>query len=111
MEGKDLILEWTYTLDGTLLLSQYFNVSDSGLPELIAKGVGPGNMTSEQKFQARFKAKATNTRAELTILAVQRSDQSTYRVDVAPTGAGTLTYDVDVIVQCKYRLNEILLVV
>ena len=102
MEGRDLTLEWTYTVDGTVLLLQFLNVSDSGVPDLIAKGIGLGNAPSVPEYQARFKAQATNTRAELKILKVQRSDQSIYRVDVAPSGLGTLTHSVAVFVQCKY---------
>ncbi|XP_068733582.1 fibroblast growth factor receptor 4-like [Montipora capricornis] len=56
-------------------------------------------MTVEPKYQERFRGQATNTRAELTILAVQRSDQGTYRIDVAPTGSGSLSDSVEVVVQ------------
>ena len=102
MEGQDLTLEWTYTLDGTVLLSQFFNVSVSRVAELIGKRVGQGNATYNPKYQARFRAQMTNTQAKLTILAVQRSDQSTYRVNVVPAGSGALLNDVAVLVQCKY---------
>ena len=64
--------------------------------------------TIESQYQARFRARATKTRAELSILAVQRSDERTYRVNVVPTGAGSLVQSVDVIVNCK-SLSEILL--
>ena len=90
-------LEWTYTLDGSVGAVQFFNGS-----ELIGKRFGPGYITNYPKYQARFRAQVTNTRAELTIHLVERSDQSTYRLDVVPTGLGSLTDDVPVTVHCKY---------
>ena len=94
-------LEWTYTLDGSVGFAQFFNVSVNG-SELIGKRFGPGNITTNPKYQARFRAQVTNTRAKLTILLVERSDQSTYGVSLAPTGFGSLTDDVPVTVQCKF---------
>ena len=90
-------LEWTYTLDGSVGFAQFFNGS-----ELIGKRFGPGNITTDPKYQARFRAQVTNTRAELTIHLVERSDESTYQVDVVPTGPGSLKNDVPVSVLCKY---------
>ena len=98
---------WNYTLDGTVGLSQFVIVS-GGSELLIGKRFGPGVIIIEPVYQARFRARATQTRAELSILAVQRSDERTYRVNVVPTGAGSLVQSVVVIVNCK-SLNEILL--
>ena len=90
-------LEWTYTLDGSVGFAQFFNGT-----ELIGKRFGSGNITTNPKYQARLRAQVTNTRAELTIHLVERSDQSTYRVNVAPTAFGSLTDNVPVTVHCKY---------
>ena len=68
---------------------------------LIGKKFGPGVIRVKPEYQARFRARATKTRAELSILAVQRSDERTYRVNVVPTGAGSLVQSVDIIVNCK----------
>ncbi|XP_068686531.1 uncharacterized protein [Montipora foliosa] len=97
-EEQNFTLEWNYTLDGTVLLAQFFNVSSSG-SELIGRTFSPGTITVQSKYQERFRAQATNSRAELTILTVQRSDQGTYRINVIPTGSGSLSDDVEVVVQ------------
>ena len=68
---------------------------------LIGKKFGPGVIRVEPEYQARFRARATKTGAELSILAVQRSDERTYRVNVVPPGAGSLVQSVDIIVNCK----------
>ena len=91
---------WTYTLDGAVGLSQFTIVTD-GSESLIGKKFGPGVITVEPEYQARFRARATKTRAVLSILAVQRSDEATYRVNVVPTGVGFLVQSVIVIVNCK----------
>ena len=102
MEGENLTLVWTYTLDGTLGFSQFTIVPRSGSELLVGSKYGPGVITVQPQYQSRFKAQVTNTRAELNILAVQRSDETTYRVNFNPTGAGFLVQSVAVIVSCKY---------
>ena len=107
VEGQNLTLVWTYTLDGAVGFSQFI-IDTGGRGLLIGKKFGPGDITVEPEYQARFRASATKARAELSILVVQRSDERTYRVNVVPTGAGSLVESVDVIVNCK-SLSEILL--
>jgi len=97
VEGQNLTLAWTYTLDGAVGFSQ-FTIVTGGNESLIGKKFGPGVIRVEPEYQARFRARATKTRAELSILAVQRSDERTYRVNVVPTGAGSLVQSVDIIV-------------
>ena len=101
LEGQNLTLRWTYTLDGTVGFAQFFNASCSGPNAAIGRIFGPGIITMEPKYQGRFTGHVTNTRAELTILSAQRSDQSTYKISVFPTGSGSLVHQVDVFVQCK----------
>ena len=60
---------WTYTLDGTVGLSQFAIVS-GGSELLIGRRFGPGVITIEPGYQARFRARATKTRAELSILCL-----------------------------------------
>lgn len=101
LEGQNLTLRWTYTLDGTIGFAQFFNASCSGPNAAIGRRFGPGIIIMEPKYQGRFTGHVTNTRAELTILSAQRSDQSTYKISVVPTGSGSLVHQVDVFVQCK----------
>lgn len=93
---------WIYTLDGTVGFAQFSIITDSGSELLIGKRFGPGVITVEPEYQSRFRAQATNTRAELNIFAVQRSDEGTYRMNVFPTGSGSLVQSVVLIVSCKY---------
>ena len=100
VERQSFTLEWTYTLDGTLFLTQFFNVTVSG-SDFIGRATIPGNIIVQPKYQARFRGQVLNTQAVLTILSVQRSDQGTNRINVAPTGSGSLSQDVKVEVLCK----------
>ena len=102
VEGKNFTLEWTYTLDGTIGSAQFSIVNDDGSDLNIAWGFSPGTLTIQPGFQARFRAHVTDTRAELTIVAVQRSDEKVYKLTVLPTGAGTISEPVILVVNCKY---------
>ena len=102
MAGQSFTLQWTYTLDGTVGFASFSIITSSGRELLIGKKFGPGVITVQPEYQARFRAQATNTRAELNILAVQRSDETRYRMNVIPTGSGSLIQSVVVIVKCKY---------
>ena len=101
VEGENLTLECTYTLDGPVG-SAKVAVKDDRSELLIGKSFGPGILTIELKYQKRFKAKVTDTRAELTILSVQRSDEGTYRFNILPTGDGSILKKVTLVVNCKY---------
>ena len=100
-EGKSFTLEWAYTLDGTVVIAQFFNTSGGG-NDIFAKTIGTGNVTVEPDYQGRFSGQVTNTKAELTIVGMQRSELLTCRFVLTATGAGSLTNDVEIIVQCKY---------
>ena len=102
MEGKNFILEWKYTLDGTISYVQFVTVNDDGTDTNIARGWSPGIITALGVFQARFRAQATDTRAELTVLAVQISDERTYKLNILPTGVGSISEQVILVVNCKY---------
>ena len=73
--------------------------------EVISKRFRPGAMNFTLKDLERFKGEATDTRAQLTILAVQRSDEATYELIVLPAGDGSISEKVILIVNCKYWLK------
>ena len=101
VEGKNLTLVWNYTLDGSLDSVQFSKVTGGGT-DSIGSRRGPGRINSEQKYEARFRAQAGSTGAELIILSVQPSDEATYQLNLASTYP-TLTSDsVKVIVHSKY---------
>ncbi|XP_067029817.1 fibroblast growth factor receptor 3-like isoform X4 [Acropora muricata] len=102
-EGKRLAIVWTYTIDGTVFLAQFFNVTGGGNVRL-GKTFGTGNITIASEYQERFSGQVTNTKAELTILKMQRSQQLTCRFLLNPTGSGILTSDVEIIVQFQPRI-------
>ena len=52
-------------------------------------------------FQQRFRADISDTKAWLTILSVQRTDQGTYRLRINDQVAGSDFADVHVVVNCK----------
>ena len=84
VEGQNLTLTWTYTLDGSIGAVKFATVNDDGSETVIWKSFGSGVIKPEN--QARFKANVTDTRTEVLILAVQRTDGKTYRFNVVPTG-------------------------
>lgn len=102
MEGQNFTLEWTYILDGTIRFAQIAIISLSESELIIARKLGPGITTLQPEYQARLRARATNTRTELTILALQRSDEATYKVAISPKGNGALQQLVVVTLKCKY---------
>ncbi|XP_015755460.1 PREDICTED: fibroblast growth factor receptor 3-like [Acropora digitifera] len=108
VEGQTFTLQWTYTLDGTVGFASFSIITSSGSELLIGKKFGPGFITIQPEYQSRYRAQATNTRAELNILVVQRSDETTFRLNVSPTGTGTLLQLVVVIVNFQPIITEIL---
>jgi len=97
-EGKSITLEWTYTLDGTVVIAQFYIITRGG-SILIGKAIGTGNISVEPDYQGRFSGQVTNTKAELTTVGMQRSELLTCRLVLTPTISGTLSHDVDIIVQ------------
>ena len=102
VEGQEITLVWTYTLDGTVRFANFVNVTGGGSDSIARIFSGTGSLYIESKHQGRFEAQVSNTQAQLTNLRVQRSDQGMYRLNVSPTGRGTLMGDVELIVHCKY---------
>ena len=107
MEGKNFTLEWNYILNDTISSAQYVIVKGHGSDSLIGWRFGPGYVTVQGGFQARFRANVTVTRTQLTILAVQRSDEGSYKLTILPTGAGSISELVTLVVNCKYWLKYV----
>jgi len=100
-EGKSFTLEWTYSLDGTVVIAQIYNTSGGG-SVLIGMVIGTGNISVQSDYQGRFSGQVTNTKTELTVVGMQRSELLTFRFVLTPTISGSLTNDVEIIVHCKY---------
>lgn len=106
-EGKIFTLEWNYTLDGTVYIAQFFNVTGGGIVRL-AKTSETGNiLTVESDYIGRFSGQVTNTKAELTVLGMQRSEQLNCRFLLNPTGSGILSSDVDIIIQVPSSITRL----
>lgn len=101
VEGKNFTLRWSYTLDGSLITVKFSNFSEA-VDDPIGSRLGPGAINSTLKYEARFRAEATSTRAELTIIAVQRSDEATYKLTLVSSLATFSADSTKVIVHCKY---------
>ena len=102
VEGQNVTLEWTYTLYGSIGSAMFSIVSDDGSELVIWKSFISGIIRINPEYQERFKAEATDTRIGLNILAVQRSDEETYKVNILPTGDGSILEEVILVVNCKY---------
>ena len=105
VEAQNFTLEWTYTLDGSVGSAKFVIPNDDGSEKVIGKSFSPGIINVNPEYQERLKAEATDTRAELTILAVQRSDEETYQLNILPTGGGSILEEVILVVNCKYWLK------
>ena len=79
----------------------FFNVTKTE-DDRIGSRVGPGKINSTQKYEAQFRAQAGNNRAELKILAVQLSDEATYKLTVVSGSGKFISNSTKVIVYCKY---------
>ena len=89
LEGRDISLVWSYTLDGTIGSAVFTNVTGGGADE-IGRRFSPGSITPRRNYQVRFRAEVSNTQAQLRTLAVQISDQGKYEIDITATGVGGL---------------------
>ncbi|XP_015769891.1 PREDICTED: fibroblast growth factor receptor 4-like isoform X11 [Acropora digitifera] len=102
VEGQDFLLEWTYTVNGSVGFVQFSNITGSEIDSIGAR-FGPGMISSTPKYVARFRAQATSTRAELRIQAVRLSDETTYKLIVVSSDTASITNNVKVIVQSPPR--------
>ena len=100
VETHDLTLLWNYTLDGTVALAKFVNVT-GGVNVEIGRRFGDSSTTVQSGFQERLRADISDTQAWLKILRVQRSDQGQYEFDLSATFSGSLLHVAEVIVQCK----------
>lgn len=91
---------WRYTLDGMILLAKFVNVT-GGAKTVIASNSG-GSTTVRPNFQQRFTADISVTRAKITMLAVQMSDnREEFELDITTSNSGNIRDQVELIVQCK----------
>ena len=102
LEGQDIILVWSYTLNGGVGFAKFTNVT-GGVRDEIGKTFTTGNVPLGSNYQVRFRAEVSNTQAQLRILAIQISDQGKYEFDITASavGGGDIIHVVEVIVQCK----------
>lgn len=99
-EGNNITFVWNYTLDGSIGLARFVNVTD-GASVPIATKFGAGNVNVLDDFKERFRADISDTLAQLTILTVQRSDRGSYEIDITTTKSDVLGDTVKLIIQCK----------
>ena len=99
LEGQNITFVWRYTLDGTIDLIKFANIT-GGAQDVIAKNL-VGTTSVLPNFQKRFTADISVTQANITMLTEQRSDQGKYKFDVTASISGSITDEVELIVQCK----------
>ena len=93
---------WTYTLGGVIVVAKFYNATVPGSSVGIAQMIGSGNTNVAPSFQERFIADISVSQAWLTILTVQRSDQGVDKFEIDDDSFGSLQYEVNVIVNCKW---------
>ena len=102
VEGQNFTLEWTYTLDGLVGSAKFATVNDDRSESVIWRSFSPDIVNIKPEYQERFKVELTDTRVVVEILAVQRSDEEIYKVNILPTGDGSILEEVILVVNCKY---------
>lgn len=92
--------EWTYTLDGEFYRGIFSFVDEDNNKYRLPQSFSCGIWTP---FTTRFKLVVVDTRAELTVLELKRSDAGKYNFMVHSTGHGTIDEMVILVVNdCKY---------
>ena len=99
IETRDLTLVWKYTLDGSVAVAQFFNITGGGNERIARQLSQVGSVNVESKYQDRFNVVITDSQASLKIRGVQSSDQGKYGFNLIPIGSGEILDEVEVIVQ------------
>ena len=107
-EGQNLILQWSYNLDGqSILAAQFTNTTDgtSGAPTVAAKQAGENNVTVSSGYEQHFSAVISDTQATLTISTAPRSingDKYQFKILTAsPNFFNVASDEVEISVLCK----------
>ena len=110
MEGTDLILQWSYDLEGrSISLAKFVNVTSGavGAPNVALKGPADSNATVQPGYEQQFRVALSITQATLTILAAPRSYSGDKYQFSLTTDGDFLTLPSDVVeisVLCKYTV-------
>ena len=100
LEGENITFLWACTLDGTILIAKFINVT-GGTQITIAQNVG-GSTSVALNFQKRFTADISVTQAKITMHAAQMSDdRNKFALDISTSAITGLRDEVELIVQCK----------
>ena len=100
VEGQNITFLWTYTLDGTISLAKFVNVT--GGAQITIAQHGGGSTSVALNFQKRFTADISVTQAKITMLAAQMSDdRNKFELDITTSALTGLQDEVELIVQCK----------
>lgn len=109
LEGQNLTLQWSYSLDGqTNAFSSIANLTGGSQGNTFATRSGTNNAIITSGYENQFKASISDTEAVLTVLAVPRSvSEETYRLSIFTT-SNSLTSDVEISVLCEYKNYSLL---
>ena len=107
VENYNITLQWTYTLDGSLLDDiEVIFTPDSPSPtaQRVARYRSGGTTQVASDVQDRFVFSLTDSQSTMTILRSQRSDSGTYELTVTPDDfvSTTIKDSVKISVKCKY---------
>ncbi|XP_067029803.1 protein CEPU-1-like isoform X1 [Acropora muricata] len=105
VEGQNLTLRWNYALDGPMGSVKFAIVNDDGSESVIWTSFGHG-INIKPENEARFQATVTDTRTELSILGVERSDEKTYILNILPHGDGSVYEEMTLVVNFLPSITE-----
>ena len=107
-ENDNITLQWTYTLDGSLL-DEVEVIFTPDSPSLFAQRVARyrsgGTTQVASNVQDRFVFNITDIQSTMTILRSQRSDSGRYELIVSPDdfAATTIKDEVKISVKCEWK--------
>lgn len=105
IENENLNLQWSYKIDGSLTFAKFFRIGDGRSEKLIAlKSSSNSSVDVDSAFRDRFIFNISNDQALVTLVAVQRSDSATYRLQIA--NQDLLEIDKDVKIRVLFQPSK-----
>ncbi|RMX47201.1 hypothetical protein pdam_00023708 [Pocillopora damicornis] len=105
IENENLNLQWSYKIDGSLTFAKFFRIGDGRSEKLIAlKSSSNSSIDVDLAFRDRFIFNISNDQALVTLVAVQRSDSATYRLQIA--NQDLLEIDKDVKIRVLFQPSK-----
>ena len=107
LEGSNVTLVWQYNLDGLLDEVTLEFIGTTAILTIVDKhDINLNAAVPESVFQGRIQENINATRAEITILALNRSESGGYEITLINSRRQRARNRVTVQVQCKFTTSS-----